>query len=170
MPVGAARSPSATLAWELAKYLGGLADVRNLDSNRVFVLSLSSRPLDGWPAAITAIKVVTDYQRYFFPAGASGWPKVPPNYVAFRYWAKLQSIHHVDDSVIIDNPSEFFPGAPERSNPLFLLTLGPPIKPDHEVPTGPKLPQAARAWADLDLLFTAATISEAAAITRARRA
>lgn len=157
------------LARELASYLGGLADMRNIDSNRVYVVSLAGRSLDGWPATITAIKIVADFHRYFFPAAASGWPKVPPNYVAFRYNAKLQSIHHVDDYTIIDNPSEHFPGAPERSDPLFLLTLGPAIRPDHEVPTGPKLPQAARAWADLDLLLTSQTISEAAALSRARR-
>ncbi|MBA2719243.1 MAG: hypothetical protein H0U52_08410 [Chloroflexi bacterium] len=158
------------LVRELASYLGGLADMRNTESNQVYVVSLSSDPLGGWPASITAIQVVTDFGRYFFPAAAAGWPKVPPNYVAFRYWGTLQSIHHVDDYTIIDNPSEHFPGAPTRSDPLFLLTLGPAIKPDHEVRTGNTIRRAARAWIDLDLLLTSKTISAASELSKARRA
>jgi hypothetical protein len=79
-------------------------------------------------------------------------------------------LHARPASVIIDKPSEHFPGAPERSDPLFLLTLGPAITPSHPVPTGPSFPQAARGWADLDLLLTADSISEAAKLTKARRA
>lgn len=158
------------LARELASYLGGLADMRNTDSNQVYVVSLSSDPLGGWPATITAIQIVTDYQRYFFPAAAAGWPKVPPNYVAFRYWGALRSIHHVDEYTIIDSPIEHFPGAPAKSDPLFLLTLGPAIKPDHEVRTGTTIRRAARAWVDLDLLLTSKTISEALELTKRRRA
>jgi len=60
-------------------------------------------------------------------------------YVAFRYHGRLQSIHHVDEYTIAQDMSPFVPGAPETSDwdPHFLMTLGPAIRPDHEVPTMP---------------------------------
>ena len=66
----------------------------------------------------------------------------------------------------------FFHGAPGTSDwdPHFLMTLGPAIRPDHEVRTGKGVVRSARVWVDIDLLLTATTMTEAADLTRHRRA
>lgn len=158
------------LAIELATYLRGVADMRNTDSNSVYVVSISTTPFPGWP--ITPIEIIERHGRYFFPGTGKNWPKTPPNYVAFRYYGRLQSIHHVDDYTIAQDMRPFFPGAPDTSNwdPSFLLTLGPAIRPDHEVRTGKGIVRSARVWVDIDLLLTSTTITEAAELTRRRRA
>ncbi len=157
------------LAAELADYLRGVADMRDTESNRVYVVALSATPFPGWPADFTPIHVIERHGRYFFPAFGS-WPKTPPNYVAFRYWGKLQSIHHVEDYTIMEDPGEEFPGVPSMEwGPHFLLTLGPAIRPDHDVRTGSGIVRSARVWVDIDLLLTSATITEAANTSRARR-
>jgi hypothetical protein len=160
------------LAAELATYLRGVADMRNIDSNSVYVVSLSASSIPGWPAAVTSIDLVERLGRYFFPGTGKNWPKTPPNYVAFRYRGRLQSIHHVDEYTIAQDMRPFFPGAPDTSNwePHFLITLGPAIRPGHEVRTGKGIVRSARVWVDIDLLLTAKTISEAADQTRQRHA
>lgn len=158
------------LAAELATYLRGVADMRNIESNSVYVVSLATTPFPGWTT--TPVEIIEKFGRYFFPGTGKNWPKTPPNYVAFRYYGRLQSIHHVDDYTIAQDMRPFFPGAPDTSNwdPMFLMTLGPAIRPDHEVRTGNGIVRSARVWADIDLLLTATTITEAAELTRRRRA
>jgi hypothetical protein len=48
------------------------------------------------------------------------------------------------------------------------MMLGPAIRPEHEVKTGKGVMRSARVWADIDLHLTAATITEAAELTRRR--
>jgi hypothetical protein len=160
------------LAAELAAYLREVADMRNIDSNSVYVVSLSTSSIPGWLAAVTSIDLVEKHGRYFFPGTGKNWPKTPPNYVAFRYRGRLQSIHHVDEYTIAQDMRPFFPGAPDTSDwePHFLMTLGPAIRPDHEVRTGRGIVRSARVSVDIDLLLTAKTITEAADQTRRRHA
>jgi hypothetical protein len=163
--------PERRLAHELAAYLGGLADMRNTDSNSVYVVSLSGGPFPGWPSSISPIDVVEKYGRYFFPASGGGWPKVPPNYVAFRYWGRLQAVHHVDEYSIFDNPRQVEPDWPDLEwAPHFQLKLGPAMRPAHESRTGSGIQRSMRVWADLDLLLTSSSITEAHRLTKARRA
>jgi hypothetical protein len=158
------------LAAEIATYLRGVADMRNIESNSVYVVSLATSPFPGWTLA--PIEIIEKHGRYFFPATGKNWPKTPPNYVAFRYYGRLQSIHHVDEYTIAQDMSPFFSGAPDGSgwDPHFLMTLGPAIRPDHEVRTGKGIVRSARVWVDIDLLLTAKTITEAAEQTRRRHA
>jgi hypothetical protein len=161
------------LAAELAAYLREVADMRNIESNSVYVVSLATTWLfPGWPPTLSPIDLIEKYHRYFFPASGKNWPKTPPNYVAFRYYGRLQSIHHVDDYTITQDMSSFLPGAPDTSDwePHFLMTLGPAIRPDHEVRTGTGIVRSGRVWVDIDLLLTAPTITEAAAESRKRHA
>jgi hypothetical protein len=159
------------VAAELATYLHEVADMRDTDSNSVYVVSIATTPMPGWPATLTPIDIVEQHGRYFFPGTGKNWPKTPPNYVAFRYHGRLQSIHHVDEYTIAQDVSSFFPGAPVTDwEPHFLLTLGPAIRPSHEVRTGRGIFRSARVWVDIDLLLTATTISEAAEQSRRRRA
>jgi hypothetical protein len=156
------------LLHELTTYFTSVADMRDIDSNQAYVVSLSRGSIEGWPMSLVA--VVEDHRRYFFPVGRGGWPKPPPNYMAFRYDGRLQSIHHVDEYVIADQMTEFFPGVPPTDwDPPLLLTLGPPIRPRTEIRNGPSIMRAMRTWIDIDLLLTSATITEALKATRTRR-
>lgn len=151
---------------ELAGYLRGVADMRDTNSNSVLVVSLNA---SRW-GDHTFISLVENLGRYFFPANGKNWPKMPPNYIAFRYWGKLQSIHHVDGYVIDDRPAIQIAGAPDATwdAPHYFLTLGPAIRPDHDVRTGKGIQRSAHAWADIDLLLTCATITEARDLSRQR--
>lgn len=66
--------------------------------------------------------------------------------------------------------SQFFPGVPHTDwPPHYVLTLGPPIRANHDVPNGPAVKRNARRWVDIDLLLTAPTITDALRATRERR-
>ena len=154
---------------DLAAYLRGVADMRDTNSNSVFVVALGNRMGAEWP--ITNIEIVERYDRYWFPASGKNWPKVPPNYMGFRYYGRLQAIRHVDSYVIETDISRQLPDAPSQEwEPHFVLTLGPPIRPDHDVPTGKRILRSARVWVDIDLLLTASSITEALELTKQRGA
>lgn len=140
-------------------YVGGLLEMEMRYSNKVFVVSLGGRG-EGW--SISFQEVVEKKKRYFFPVG-NRWPDPPPNYLAFRYDGKLQSIHHVKSSVTFTRPSELFPEAPKDQEwPLhYCVELGPAIKPPHEVRTGPRIVRNNRVYCFLDTLLTNNTISDA---------
>ena len=153
---------------ELLTYLRGLMTMQNINSNRVYVVALAQGKPKKW--GISWIDIVKKQRRYFHPVGGGrgGWPKAPPNYIAFRYNGKLQSIHHIEEYEVFTNPNEKFPEIPEGSwKPHFLYTLGPAFGPDKEVRTGNIYPSG-RVWCMVDTLFTCGTISEARDLTQKR--
>jgi hypothetical protein len=148
------------------EYAGGLLEMEMKHSNRVFVVSLG-RIKEGW--SISNRDLVEKKGRYFFPVG-NRWPDPPPNYLAFRYDGKLQSIHHVRSYVTFTRPSELFPEAPKTQEwPLhYCVKLGPAIKPPHEVLNGPRIKMSTRVYCLLDTLLTNHTISDALTETEVR--
>lgn len=161
--------PERKLLGEFATYLAGVVEMRNIDSNRVYVVSLSREQHPYLP--MDFISVVEDHHRYTYGAIGGGWPKVPPNYMGFRYGGRLRSICHVDNYTVATDLSPFFPGGPViEHEPNFVLSLGPPIIPARPVPNGPGVPRNVRVWADIDLLLTADTITDAVRLTKERRA
>lgn len=158
------------LALELATYLRGVADMRDTNTNQVNVVALSRRVWDGWPADLSPVDEVEKYRVYHYPT-VGNYRKIVPNYMGFRYDGVLKSIHHVDSYEIIDSPYGHVPGAPDLAwdAPANLLHLGPPIRPDHRVPTGKGIWPSAPMVVDIDLLLTCATITEARDATKARR-
>ena len=155
---------------ELDVYLRGLMTMQNVDSNRVYVVSLSRDQAPGWNCSW--LEIVTVHNLYFHPVGGAGWPKEPPNYLAFRYDSQLQSIHHVEDYEVFTSLKGRHPAVLDDSfvvgnAPHFLYQLGPGFCPSKTVHTGVNL-RAGRLWCMLDTLFTSATILEAARITRER--
>lgn len=147
-------------------YVKGLLGMEMKYSNRVFVVSVGGQD-DCW--SISRREIVEQKQRYFFPVGHR-WPDPPPNYLAFRYEGKLQSIHHVEDFTTFTNPHEIFPEAPEDQVwPLhYCVKLGPPICPPREVLNGPRIQMSNRVWCFLDTLLTCRTISDALTETQRR--
>lgn len=141
-------------------YLEGLLKMETRYLNWTYVVSLAGGNPEGW--SISWVDIVEKSRRYFYGIGMSGWPDPPPNYNAFRYSGRLQSICHVQSYEVFTNPHDIFPEAPNASwDPSYCLRLGPPIRPQREVPTGPRINHAARVWCMIDTLLTAKTISDA---------
>ena len=143
------------LITELLTYLREVMTMQNLDSNWVYVVALGWGTPRGWH--ISWIDIVKKRHRYFHPVGGSGWPKQPPNYIAFRYYGKLQSIHHIESYEVLTNMHRRIPEIKDEEwEPHFLYTLGP----QREVRTG-NIYRSGRVWCMLDTLFTCNTISDA---------
>ena len=162
--------PSAErhLAGELATYLRGVADMRDTNTNEVHVVVLTRKVWDGWPTDLSQVDEVEKHRLYHYPT-VGNYRRIVPNYIGFRYDGHLQSIHHVDNYDIVHSPSPQVPGAPaiEWDEPVFLLRLGPPMRPDHTVRTG-TLYGPGHQLADLDLLLTSSTVREAVDLSKAR--
>lgn len=103
---------------DFTDYLRELLGMEMNRSNMVYVVSLNSGVC--WGLGNRA--VVNERRRYFYPVGGSGgWPSPPPNYIAFRYEGRLQSIHHVDSWTIISNPRDGFAEAENTAVPEHYL-------------------------------------------------
>jgi len=148
----------------LEEYFKKVITMQDRNSNKVFCVALGS----GKPeySKLSWIDIVKKKRRYFYPV-AKGWPTDPPNYIAFRYYGKLQSIHHVDDYEIVTKMYEHLPVKKEEWDPTFLLKLGKPFKPAREVKNGNIYPKQ-HLWFDLDTVFTCKTIQEARDLTQKR--
>ena len=148
------------LMQEFRNYLATIVNMQPQESNWVYVVSLADRE---WAPGLTYIDTVEKRRRYFHPCGGVGrWPTEPPNYIGFRYYGRLQSIHHVESWEVVRNFHLHFPESPswEEKEPHFLYKLGPPICPSPGVKSG-KVVRAIRVWAMLDLLLTSKIISGA---------
>lgn len=157
------RRRNKRLLHELATYLKGILGMETKRSNMVFVVSLGG----GGAWGVDFHAAVRDHGRYFFPTEGR-WPD-PPNYVAFRFGGKLQSIHHVDGYEVMTNPRRYFDQAEDvEITPHYILKLGPAIVPPREVKTGPGIVMATRVWCMLDTLLTSPTITEALRVTKER--
>ncbi len=153
---------------ELLIYFKGLMSMQYYDSNWVYVVSLSTIKAKDWD--ISWIDIVKKRKEYFHPVGGGrgGWPTEPPNYIAFRYHGKLQSIHHIEGYEVFSNPHNKFPEIPSADwGPHFLYKLGPAFCPSNEVKTGKIYPNG-RVWCMLDTLFTEKSISDARDISKKR--
>lgn len=163
------RNAEKILLEELRNYLGGIMTMQSKDSNWVYVVSLSTSKPDG--CDLSWIDIVSKKNRYFHPVGGgkSGWPKTPPNYIAFRYYGQLQSIHHIEDYVVTRRIHDEISEMPNDvwENDHYIYELGPAIKPNHIVNTG-NIYASGRVWAMLDTLLTANSISEARDISKDR--
>lgn len=155
---------------ELAIYLDKISNMQKKQSNKVYVVSLGGNRPEGWN--INFIDVVRNYNKYFHPVGGKkgGWPPEPPNYIAFRYHGRLQSIHHIDSYEVFRDPNIHFAEIPSSNDweLHYLYHLGPAMHPHHEVKAGPKIIRSMRVWAELDLLLTSDTIQEARDLSRLR--
>ncbi len=169
----AANHAEKRLLRELMHYLEGLMTMQDQESNRVYVVSLAGKP--EW-SAISFIDIVEKGGHYFHPVSGGSWPKVPPNYLGFRYRGRLQSIRHVDSYQILRfadvagsipkiDPTKI--PEPLASTRHFVYDLGQSIVPPRDVESG-TIFRNGRVWAAFDLLLTCSTLSEAVEKTRAR--
>lgn len=151
---------------ELCVYLEGIMTMQNKDSNWVYVVSLSKNHPEG--CLLSYIDIVNKLNKYFCPVG-NGWPKEPPNYIAFRFEGRLQSIHHIESYTIERNLHRVIDEMPdfERDADHFVFQLGPAIVPTKTVKTGNIYPNG-RVRAMLDTLLTCDTVSEARDVSQKR--
>lgn len=152
---------------ELMKYLGGIMTMQAKESNWVYVVSLATSKPES--CDLTWINIVDQKMKYFHPFGTNGWPKEPPNYIAFRYDGKLQSIHHIEGYVVTKNLHSEIIEMPDvqEEKEYFVYSLGEAIRPSKTIKTG-KIYASGRKWAMLDTLLTADTIHEASEISKQR--
>ena len=152
---------------EFTEYLGDVMTMQNKTSNWVYVVALSHGYYEG--CELSWIDIVKKHNKYFCPVGGNGWPKEPPNYIAFRYDGKLQAIHHIEGYTVTRNIHELIPEMPDEewSENHFVYSLGPAIVPKKTVKTG-NIYRSGRVWAMLDTLLTCDKISEARDISYAR--
>lgn len=152
---------------ELKTYLGGIMTMQTQESNWVFIVSLSYSNPTG--CNLSFVDIVRLKKIYFHPFGENGWPKEAPNYIAFRYNGKLQSIHHIEGYTITNNLHNKVAEMPDVENekPYIVYDLGQAIFPVQEVKTG-KIYASGRKWAMLDTLFTERTIADACNVSKQR--
>ena len=149
--------------------------MQNQESNLVYVAALNADPVaEG--TELRYIDVVQEHNQYFHPLGGR-YPSEPPNYIAFRYKAKLQSLHHIKSYKVIDDLKEAFdlPIACNTKEKRYLYELGPDILQRKNVTTNdkkkryPDIKRNRRCWCYIDLLLTCDSIAEAEAETKKRQ-
>jgi hypothetical protein len=151
---------------DLLNYLGRVTTMQDIDSNWVYVVAVGSGTHHNWK--ISWIDMVEKRRRYFHAIGIKGCPKEPPNYIAFRYRGRLQSIHHIKAYKVITDLHDGFKEVPHtKCVPYFLYELGPAIRPAHKVATG-NIYASGRVWCMFDTLFSSKTIAHARDISTKR--
>jgi len=160
-----AQNKEKYLLLQLKKYLEEVVIMENQESNKVYVVSLAN----GTPSwsKISWRDFIYKKGFYFYPQGKN-WPKIPPNYIAFRYYGKLQSIHHVEKYEVVQDAHKYIPEVKKKKlRDHFLLWLGQGFEPRRELPNG-NIFSNGRLWCILDTLFTSKTIKEACDISKKR--
>ena len=152
---------------EFQRYLSNLITMDREQSNWVYCVSLSRDLVQGSEA--NYIDIVYKYRKYFYPYNRGGWPKEPPNYIAFRYDGGLKSIHKVESFELSENLNKSMPKVikDKTEDFHFFLNLGPPITPNKEIKNGSIWPNG-RLWCMIDTLLTCDTIEEARNISNTR--
>ena len=138
---------------EFKCHLMRYVSMRNPRDNLVYVVSLSEETItEGY----TWIDVFEKDKRYFHPVGdgRNRWPKEPPNYIAFRYHGKLQSVHYITGYDVLTDLSSVNKNWPQMDKDHFLYTLGPAMTPSGTIRSGRI--QAARFWCIIDTLLSGA--------------
>lgn len=151
---------------QLDVFLGGYVQTQNARSNEAYVVSLS-RGAAGTNPKYTFVDVVEKDDSYFHPVGNT-WPVIPPNYIAFRYDGKVQSVHHVESHKVVRNLSSENPNWPATSTDYFVYKLGPAMIPAKTVAS--EQIRAMRVYCAIDTLLSGkyATVRKARDETQRR--
>lgn len=170
----ASKHSEKRLLRQLIEYLEKVTTMQNQTSNLVYVVSVSG-DIVFEEVGLSSVDVIEKRQKYFHQVG-NRWPIEPPNYIAFRYAGKLQSIHHIESYTVIEDYQKGFnlPSPHPTGEKHYLYELGPAIRPPKEVRTIDKakgytqIQRSARCECFIDLLLTCDSVSEAFAKTKIR--
>lgn len=151
-------------AWlnEFSDYLRKAIKMRDPADSWTYCVALSNgRP--GGGGTRTNRDFVTAERCYFHPHGwGSGWPKTPPNFLAFRWNNQVQQIRRVTSTEVIPDLQSRWPDIPKAEGtirPHVLYHLGPPL-PGTPIPSGGKY-RASRVWFVLDQLLVSQSLHDA---------
>ena len=153
---------------QLVQHLQEFVAMDRLADNRVYVVSLSTKPMVAGRKH-TWVDVVEKDKCYFHPVGRGGFPSEPPNYIGFRYHGALQSVHHIEHFEIVESPAKFNKLWVTRSIDHFVYRLGPPMRPALPMRTGRRIPRAMRVWCAIDTLLSGAFVTVGAARDETQR-
>jgi hypothetical protein len=152
------RGRERALLDQFRRFLSGVIAMQDQNSNAVLVVPLGNE---------TTRRMLETDRVYFHPAGPNGL-KEPPNYIAFCYRGRLQSIHHVAGAHIVVRKSESpalrdIDGVKDFDRPHFVFKLDPPMRrdPEHVLETGNVLKLGGRRRCLLHTLFTCDTLADA---------
>lgn len=132
---GKARGQQRAWLDEFHDYLRKAIKMREpADSWTYCVVISRDRPGGGGPR--TFRDFVIGERCYFLPYG-KGWPRRPPNFLAFRCDGQVQRVHRVIQAEVIPNPQARWPDIPEDTIPSarMLSTLSGPNCPEPPFPT-----------------------------------
>ena len=143
------------------------------DSPLVYVVPLNRKSIS--VSGMSTISLLENHRRYFHPSEQPGYPSEPADYLGFRYDGRLQSIHRVLNTQVVDDLREElrdltgdeFLRSVLGYGPYFLFRLGPTLGPDREIRSGPIW--NTRSYVYLDLLLDCATIETAMEATKKRK-
>jgi hypothetical protein len=154
---------------QFAEHLQEYVWMDRTTDNRVYVVSLGTQPMVTGEDH-TWIDVVEKDQCYFHPVG-NHWPVQPPNYVGFRYYGRLQSVHHIDGYSVVRDLATVNDRWPTTSEDHFVYRLGPAMRPPMEMRAGTVL-RNRRVSCAIDTLLSGryATLSDATEETKRRLA
>lgn len=99
---------------------------------------------------------------YFHPFGSGGWPKKPPNFMAFRWRNQVQRVHRVAQAEVLPNLQARWPDIPATEltdRPHASYSLGPEL-PGPPIPSGINY-RDSRLWVLLDQLLVGPTLRDA---------
>ena len=140
---------------ELIDHLEDYAAMNRTRDNMVYVVSLGSDAMrEG--SDRTWIDVVEQNQSYFHQVGNS-WPMQPPNYIAFRYRGRLQSVHRIEGFNIVNDVSTVDPTWCSTHVDHFVYKLGPAMRPPKPLLAGGRndsIKRAVRVWCAIDTLLS----------------
>ncbi|PZS01814.1 MAG: hypothetical protein DLM56_13945 [Pseudonocardiales bacterium] len=150
---------------EFSAYLKGALRMRDVADSRTYSVAISqARPERG--AKRTFREWVVDEGIYFHPF-KKGWPRQPPNFLAFRWDKQVQRIQRVVSAEVVPSLATALPDIPSSPTsdvPHAIYRLGPPL-PGTPIPSG-KPYRASHRWVLLDQLLTAGSLAAAMEGTR----
>lgn len=111
---------------EVERYMGTAISKLPFDDQWVFCVVVSDALFGG----ITFKDYVLRERVYFHPFGGNNtWPKVPPNFLCFRWGGQVRQVNRVERFEIVPQLSDRWPGVTreESVGPHIIYDLGPDI-------------------------------------------
>ncbi len=143
---------------ELEIYMGTATSTRAPEDNQVFCVVVSDTLFGG----LTFRDYVMHERAYFHPYGGNnGWPKVPPNFLCFRWEGQVRQVNRVERFEVVPSLTSRWPAMTreEAPQPHIVYELGPDIPIPHIKTAGTYA--NGRVWCFLDQLLTLPTLIEA---------
>lgn len=161
-----AKSREAILLDELERYMGKATSTVPYDDQWVFCVVVSDSEIGG-----TSFQDYVRTERvYFHPFGGNNtWPKVPPNFLCFRWGGVVRQVNRVESFDIVPQLSDNWPAidSEESAGPHIVYKLGPDI-PIPEIKTKGTY-ATGRVWCLLDQLLVSTTLADAVRSSAAMR-